>query len=253
MAVAGVSRSGREEDYLENLRKAVMSSKSKAGALTKNLVGRVGCCSFKIDGVKTHKRIWVDFSGATRPCEIGDVMIVSKFVDSLGVFSRHVSLLQVKVDEKHKRQTWHIESTQLRLYKNWPFVNCCYTRSGGQKYTLLQNFKINYRDRLLSPYLLVMREWAFSFVTGTDLISSACRKAKTIHGPLELPFLSLLVQLLFQTAGEQDISANRSVNNTLTTLVDKILQHVKLNDPIEGEGKPFVVIKLTVKGEFERS
>lgn len=253
MAFASVTRSEREDDYLESLRKAALSSRAKSRTQAKNLVGRSGYCSFEIDGAKTHKKIWVDFLGASRPCEIGDIMIVSKFVDSLGVLSRHTSLLQAKVDEKQKRQTWHIDRTQLRLYKSWPLIKCCYTRSGSRKYPLLQNFKVNHSDRLFSPYLLVMREWAPSFVTSVDLISSACRKSNTIHGPLELSFLSLLVQLLFQTAGEQDISTHNSTNSNLTTLVDKILQHVNLNDPIEGEGRPFIVLKLTVKGEFERN
>lgn len=253
MAFATVSRSGREDDYLERLRKAALSSRAQSRVLAKNLVGRFGYCSFEIDGAKTHKRIWVDFLGSSRPCEIGDIMIVSKFVNSLGIFSRHTSLLQAKVDGKQKRQTWHIESTQLSLYKNWPLIKCCYTRSGSRKYPLLQNFKVNHSDRLFSPYLLVMRGWAPSWVTSIDLISSACRKSNTIHGPLELPLLSLLVQLLFQTAGEQDILNNKPTNSNLTTLVDKILQHVNLNDPIEGEGRPFIVLKLTVRGEFKRN
>lgn len=86
MAFAGITRLEREDDYLERLAKAALSSR----ALAKNLVGRFGRCSFEIDGAKTHKRIWVDFLGTSRPCEIGDIMIVSKFVDSLGVLSRKI-------------------------------------------------------------------------------------------------------------------------------------------------------------------
>jgi len=138
MAFAGVSRFKREDDYLESLAKAAWSSRAKSRALSSNLVGRLGHCSFEIDGAKTHKGIWVDFSGAPTPCEIGDIMIVSKFVDPQGVFSRNTSLLQVKVDEKKKRGTWHIDPTQLMLYKNWPFIKCCYTRFGNRKYPLLQ-------------------------------------------------------------------------------------------------------------------
>lgn len=253
MAFAGITRLEREDDYLERLAKAALSSRAKSRALAKNLVGRFGHCSFEIDGAKTHKRIWVDFLGAPRSWEIGDIMIVSKFVNSLGVLSRHTSVLQAKVGGKQKRQTWHIDPKQLRLYKNWPLIKCCYTRSGRRKYPLLQNLKVHHSDRLFSPYLLVIREWAPSWVTSIDLISSACRKSNTIHGPLELPFLSLLVQLLFQTAGEQDISTHKSTNSNLTALVDKILQHVNLNDPIEGEGRPFIVLKLTVRGKFERN
>lgn len=253
MAFASVSKLEREDDYLERLRKAALSSRTRSRTLAKKLVGRFGHCSFEIDGAKTHKRIWVDFLGSPKPCEIGDILLVSKFVDSVGVLSRHISLLQAKVDKKQKRQTWHIEPTQLRLYRNWPLIKSCYTRSGSRKYPLLQNFKVNHRDRLFSPYLLVMREWAPPWVTSIDLIWSACRKSNTIHGPLELSFFSLLVQLLFQTAGEQDVSAHKSTNNNLTTLVDKILQHVNLNDPIEGEGRPFIVVTLTVRGKFERN
>lgn len=138
------------------------------------------------------------------------------------------------------------------LYKNWPFIKCCYTRFGNRKYPLLQNFNVHHNDRFFSPYLLVMREWTLSWVTSIDLICSACSKSHQIQGPLELQFMSLLIQLLFQTAGEQDISSYKSKNSNLTRLVDKILHHVKLNDPIEGEGRPFVVIKLTVKGEFKQ-
>jgi len=252
MAVASISKSGREEDYLENLRKAVAFSRNNAKSLTKNLAGRAGCCSVEIDGAKTHKRVWVDFQGTATPCEIGDVMIISKFMDSHRVASRHVAFLQAKVDKKSKSQTWHIDPAQLKLYKYWPHIRSCYTRSGGQRHPLLQNFQINHSDRWFSSYLFVIRGCALSCATSTDLVASACRKANTIHGPLELPFLSLLVQLLFQTAGEQDTSAYVQANSTLATLVDRILEHVELNDPIEGEGRPFIVIRLTVKGEFRR-
>lgn len=252
MATVGIPRSGREEDYLENLRTAATRSKDKAKSLAKNLRGSIGCCSFEIDGVKTHKGVWVDYQGATTPCEIGDVMVVSKFVDSHGVLSRNVSFLQAKVDEKTKSQTWDIDPTQLQLYKNWPLIRSCYTRSGHKQYPLLPDFQISHTDRWFSSYLLVIRGCVFSSVTSTDLIASACRKTNTIHGPLELPFLSLLVQLLFQTAGEQDTSTHVQVNATLATLVDKILKHVRRNDPIVGKGRPFIVIRLTVRGEFER-
>jgi hypothetical protein len=114
--------------------------------------------------------------------------------------------------------------------------------------------KISHKNRLFSPYLLVGRDWQppifcgpSSWITGPDLISVASHAGKNMNGPLELPFLFHLIQLVFQTSGERDISSYKTRNQNLKQLVDTLLHHVNLNDPPEGEGRPFLAVALTVK------
>jgi hypothetical protein len=66
-------------------------------------------------------------------------------------------------------------------------------------------------------------------------------------GPLELPFLSFLIQMFFQTAGERDIINDLTENATVRQAIDSILDYVNLNDPPEGEGRPFIVMSFTFK------
>jgi len=161
LALESISGAEREDAYLKRLSKAALSSRSKSRTLARNLVGRSGRCSFEIEGETTHKKIYVDFSGAPKPCEIGDIMLVSKFVDYTGVLSRNISLLQAKVEEKKSPLTWHITPpTQLMLYKNWPLIKCCYTGTRHRN-PLLKNFKLHPNNRWFSPYLLVMRKYHY--------------------------------------------------------------------------------------------
>jgi hypothetical protein len=254
MAFAHTLRWNREEDYLNNLKSAINMSSSCSRTL--HISSSHGNYLFRVDGAKMHKRIWVDFQSHRKleTCEIGDVMIISKYIDSFGILSRHVCFLQVKAQDKRtKRPSWKIDRKQLELYKDWPPVQSCYTGRGSRRKLLAQNLRIRHKDRLFSSYLLIERNAPsvlcklYSWVTGTDLIAAASKNSSKIKGPLELPFLGFLIQLLFQTVGERDTYKNKPKNSDVKKLVDKILHYVQLNDPPEGEGKPFLIVTLTIQ------
>lgn len=244
-----------EEDFLNNLNAAMKTSAGLAGNLL--LSTAQSKYALRVEGAKVHKRIWVDFLLRRKPqsCEIGDILIVSKYIDPNGVLSRSVCFLQVKASDKRKRlDTWKIDKRQLGFYVRWPTIQSCYTGLVLTKNVLLQNLKVNHKNRLFSPYLLVGRNWQpgllcgpSSWITGPDLIAAASHASGIMHGPLELPFLSHLIQLLFQTTGERDILNYKTRNANLKQLVDRLLRYVNLNDPPEGEGRPFLVVTLTVK------
>lgn len=245
----------KEEDFLNNLNTAVKTSANLASGLFPSTPQ--GKYSLRIEGAKVHKRIWVDFllRGRHQSCEIGDLMLISKYVARAGTVSRSICFLQVKAPDMAKRfDFWKIDRKQLSFYLRWPTINNCHVGLGSTKNVLLQNLKVEHRNRLFSPYLLVGRNWQpspfsgpSSWITGPDLVAGATYKKQKMHGPLELPFLFHLIQLLFQTTGEKDILNYRTKNANLKRLVDTLLQYVNLNDPPEGEGRPFLVVTLTVK------
>ena len=248
----------KEEEFLENLYEAVRTSAGLASNLL--LKTKKSTYSLIFDGAKMHKRIWVDFvlKRKLQTCEIGDVLIISKYVDPHGVLSRNVCFLQVKASDKKRRSiTWKIDKKQLDFYMKWPRIQTCYT-GRAFKNVLLQNLRLSHKNRLFSPYLLVKRNWqggrlcgVSSWITGPDLVTAASKTTGKMKGPLELSFLSYLIQLLFQTTGEKDIYNYKSKNKNLTRVVSALLQYVKLHDPPEGEGRPFLVVTLTVKKSAE--
>jgi hypothetical protein len=259
MAYANQMPWTKEEEFLNNFNAAVKTSAALAGGLL--LSSAQSKYSLRVIGEKVHKRIWVDFllRHKLRSCEIGDILIVSKYIESNRTISRSVCFLQVKASDKIKRlDTWKIDRKQLNLYVRWPSIQICYTGRGLAKNVLSRNLKVDHKNRLFSPYLLVGRNWQpslfcgpSSWITGPDLIAAASQANGKMHGPLELPFLFYLIQMLFQTTGERDVLNNKVKNANLKCLVDSLLQYVNLNDPPEGEGRPFLVITLTVKRVVE--
>jgi len=255
MAYAHTLPWGKEEDYLNNLYSAINTSASLASSLP--LSTAQSNYLLRIEGAKVHKTIWVDFlvRGKRQSCDIGDILVISKYVDPQGILSRNICFLQVKVSNKNKRfDTWKIDRKQLQFYLRWPTVQSCYTGRALTQHLLLQNLRVSHKNRLFSPYLLLGRNWQpgllcgpSPWITGTDLVAAASHASGKMQGPLELPFLTHLIQLLFQTTGERDFLRYKSKNANLTQLGDTLLQYVNLNDPPEGEGKPFLVMTLTIK------
>lgn len=244
-----------EEDYLNNLYFATQWSKQLSSKLV--LSTPKSNYSLRIDCEKVHKRILVEFpfKRKLQSCEIGDILIVSKYVDPHGILSRNVCFIQVKVSDKKKRfDVWKIDEKQLYFYSKWPIINNCYTGRGSNRHILLKNLKISHRNRLFSSYLLLGRSrhpglsyGPYPWITGTDLVATASNRNGKMQGPLEVAFLYHLIQLIFQVNGERDISKYKSNNSNLTQLVNRLLKYVNLNDPPEGEGRPFVAITLTLK------
>lgn len=246
----------RRKDFLNNFYSAAQKSAQLASKLLfskKQLK-----YSVRIESKKLHDTVWVDFRG-TKPCEIGDILIVSKYIEPASILSRRVCFIQIKAANKRgPPNKWTIDKNQLHFYLRWPTIQSCYVGPKFNNNIMLQNKRIIYRNRLFSPYLLLRRNWhpcipcnPPPWITGTDLVAAASRRGKTIRGPLELSFLSHLIRLLFQTTGERDILNNKPRNANLKQLIDNLLQYVKLNDPPEGEGRPFVVVNLTVKRVIE--
>lgn len=249
----------KEEEFLNNFASAAKMSAAIAQDLL--LSTAKSKYSLAIFSEKVHKRVWVDFlqHHRLRSCEIGDILIVSKYVESRSILSRNVCFLQVKASDKSKRpDTWKIDRSQLNLYVNWPTIQNCYIGHGLTKTALSQNVKINHRNRLFSPYLLIGRNWQpglrwgpSSWITGPDLVATASQANRKMSGPLELPLLFYLIQMLFQATGERDMVSNKVKNANLKRLVDSLLRYVNLNDPPKGEGRPFVVLTLAVKKIIE--
>jgi len=254
MAFAHIMPWSEEEDFLDNLNAATKTSAGLASNLL--LTTTRSKYSLMFDGAKVHKRIWVDFvlKQELQTCEIGDVLIVSKYVDPHGTLSRNVCFLQVKASDKKKKYcNWKIDRKQLDFYMKWPTIQSCYTGLAFRN-VLLQNLTLRHKNRLFSPYLLVGRNWQggpfrglSSWITGPDLVAAATQASGKMEGPLELTFLSYLIQLIFQTTGEKDIYNYKSKNKNLTQLVNALLQYVKLHDPPKGEERPFLVVTMTVK------
>jgi hypothetical protein len=219
----------------------------------------VGGCSLKFEHAKMHKRIWVDYEelGQIKPCEIGDILVITKYLEPSGIVSRNVSLIQAKAQQKGaKSPQWHIDPVQSHLYANWPEIKECYVGRGVNRTQLFNNLSLQPRNRLFSPYLFVGIDTpfpmaccggAYSWITGSDLVRLATRNSSQTYGPLELPFLSFLIEMFFQTTGERDIVHNRANNANVRKAIDAILDYVKLHDPPEGEGRPFIVMSFTFK------
>jgi len=257
IAFAQCSPWDKEEGYLENL---VEMAKLLKDRLEKSTTPQMtGGYSLRIDYAKMHKRIFVDYSlsGQKETCEIGDVLIVSKYVEPSRIVSRHVSFLQVKSQEKGVRQRqWHIDTVQSSLYAHWPEIEECYVGRGDNRTRLFDRLKIQPKNRLFSPYLMIGKdapfpmtccEGPFSWITGADLVNEVSRNSSHMRGPLELPFLSFLIQMVFQTSGERDIINDRSENASVRKAVDAILKYAELHDPPQGEGRPFMAISFTLK------
>jgi len=92
-----------EEDYLNNLYSTAQCSKHLSNKLF--LSKPKSNYSLRIDCEKVHKKILVEFSFKRKlqSCEIGDILIVSKYVDPYGILSRNVCFIQVKASDKNKR------------------------------------------------------------------------------------------------------------------------------------------------------
>lgn len=248
-----------EEDYLNNLHDTINSSGLPRGV---PISTPRSTYHLRIEAQKIHKTVWVDFpsNSTLQPCEIGDILLVAKYRVPQRILSRCVSFIQVKVSEKNRvLDSWKIDRNQLKFYLKWPTIKTCYVGQGPSKNVLLTNVKIHHKHRLFSPYLLLGRRWQpdlycgpLPWITGTDLVAAALKKRSKISAPLEIPFLHHLIQMLFQTTGERDFVNNRSQNPNVSLLVDTLLNYVQLNDPPEGEGKPFLVILLTVKSSEQR-
>lgn len=247
----------KEEDYLNNLYNAVNSSGLPNGVPVSTPRANY---DLRIEAQKIHKTVWVDFllNRTLQTCEIGDILLVAKYRDPQGILSRCSCFIQAKVSEKSRAlDAWKIDKKQLYFYTKWPTIQKCYLRYGKVQRSLLQQpLRICYRNRLFSPYLLLGRTWQpnllcgpLPWITGTDLVAAASKRRSKISAPLETPFLFHLVQMLFQTTGERDFINYKSKNRNVTLLVDTLLNYVQLNDPPEGEEKPFLVILLTVKSK----
>lgn len=219
----------------------------------------VGGCSLRFDYAKMHKRIWVDYRmlGQEKTCEIGDVLVITKYLAPSRIVSRNVSLLQVKAQQKGVgRRQWHIDHVQSNLYANWPKIKECYIGKGANRTSLFHRLNLQPKNRLFSPFVFVgdntpfpmaCCDGSYAWVSGADLVSTATKNGSHIHGPLELSFLSFLIQMFFQTTGELDIVNNRSKNANVRAAVDAILKYVEINDPPDGEGRPFIVMAFTFK------
>jgi hypothetical protein len=255
MAYAHIAPWNKEEEYLNKFSSAIRTATILASKLplsTTNYRYSLG-----IDGKKVHKTIWVDFlqKRKRQSCEIGDILIVSKYVDSCGILSRSICFLQVKASNRKKRiDTWKIDRNQVDFYLRWPTIQNCYTGRAVHKHVLLQNLNVCHTNKFFSPYLLLGRNWQPSllfgpspWITSVDLVATASHDSGKMQGPLEIPLLSYLIQLLFQTTGERDISNHKTKNANLRQLTDAIFKYVNLNDPPEGEGRPFLVMTFTVK------
>lgn len=255
MGYAHIFQWSDEEDYLNNLYHAAQWSKQLSSRLA--LSTPKPSYSLRIDCEKVHKKILVEFpfKRKLQSCEIGDILVVSKYVDPHGILSRSVCFIQVKVSDKKKRyDVWRIDEKQLYFYSKWPIIKNCYTGRGSNRHFLLKNLKISYKNRLFSPYLLLGRNHhyglsngSYPWITGTDLVAAASDRTGKMQGPLEVAFLYHLIQLIFQVNGEMDISNYKTRNSNLTHLTNSLLKYVNLHDPPEGEGKPFVTITLTMK------
>jgi hypothetical protein len=246
-----------EEEYLNNVSSMAELLKSKLNASV--IPQMIGGCSLKFEHAKMHKRIWVDYKilDQIKPCEIGDILIITKYLEPSGIVSRNVSLIQVKAQQRTaKHREWHIDPVQSHLYANWPEIKECYVGRSVNRTPLFNNLSLQPRNRLFSPYLFIGTEMpfpmaccggAYSWVTGSDLVRIATRNSAQMRGPLELSFLSFLIQMFFQTTGERDIVDNKTDNANVRKAIDAILDYVKLHDPPEGEGRPFIVMSFTFK------
>jgi len=255
MGYSHIAHWNNEEDYLNILYHRAQSSTH----LFKNLVFATSRSQYaiRINCEKVHKKIKVKFPSKQKfkPCEIGDIFLVSKYVDPKGIMSRNVSFIQVKVSNKRRRtDVWKIAENQLFFYKNWPTILDCYAGVGKNKKSIIKNLKITHANRLFSPYMLLGRNChpglscgPYPWITGTDLVSIALEKDGKMRGPLEVAFLYFLVQLIFQVNGERDIQDYQDYNLNLKALTDGLLRYMHINDPPKGEGKPFVVITFTIK------
>ena len=244
-----------EEDYLSNLYQAINTSGLARGIPVTTPKSNY---FLLVECEKIHKTIWVDFlsNGLRQRCEIGDILLVAKYRDPQGIVSRCSCFIQVKVARKRLIDSWEINKTQLDFYSNWPMIQACYVQYFKKKDVFSTNLKISPRNRLFSPYLLLGRTWNSNllcgpspWITGADLVSAASIQKNRIQAPLEVPFFTHLLQMLFQATGENDYVNYHSQNRGVSNLVDSLLNYVHLNDPPEGEGKPFLVILLTVKAE----
>jgi hypothetical protein len=247
----------KEEEYLDNLAEMAKLLKDRLDKSTRPQM--VGGCSLRFDYAKMHKRIWVDYGmlGQEQTCEIGDVLVITKYLEPSRIVSRNASLLQVKVQQKGvRRRQWHIDRVQSNLYANWPEIKECYVGRSVNRTKLFHHLNLQPKNRLFSPFVFVGNDTPFpmaccggsySWVSGADLVSIATKNRSQMYGPLELSFLSFLIQMFFQTTGERDIVNNRSENANVRAAVNAILKYVKLNDPPDGEGRPFIVMSFTFK------
>ena len=259
---AGFLPWGREKDLLERIYSGIQIS-SKASLQLSNLRGKLGLYSLRLDGFKTHRKVYARFqskSGKETGCELGDILILSKYADLTRLYSRMCCLLQLKAEEKSRSGTWHIDEVQLELFSDWPTLKIVYTVK--PKKILAQSLRINPKNRLFSSYLFAKRNRIFAlpyigppfeamFVSGTDLVRAACLTSHSFHGPLELSFSTLLMQTLFQVSGEYDVLRHVVVNKSLNLLIKELIRHIGINDPPVGEGRPLIVLIFTV-GRFER-
>ena len=245
----------KEEDYLNNFYSLINSSGLPNGVPISTPQSNY---DLRVEAQKIHKTLWVDYSRnrTCKSCEIGDILLVAKYRDPKGVLSRCACLIQVKVSEKNRVfDAWKIDKTQLYLYSKWPTIQSCYVRYGRAHRLLLRYpLKIRNKNGLFSSYLFVGRTWQphllcgpSAWITNTALVAAALQTQKKFQNPLEIPLFTHLLQMLFQTSGERDIVNYKSTNANITTLVNSLLNYVNLNDPPKGEGKPFLVILLTLK------
>lgn len=257
LAIAQCLPWNKEEEYLENLAEMAKLLKDRLDKSTTPQM--IGGCALRFDYAKMHKRIWVDHGlpGQEKTCEIGDVLITTKYLQPSRIVSRNASFLQVKAQEKGvRRRQWHIDAVQSNLYAHWPEIKECYIGRGVNRTSLFHQLNLQPKNRLFSPYVLIGSykpfpmtccDGAYSWVSGADLVSAAIKNRPQMYGPLELSFLSFLIQMVFQTCGERDIVDNRSENANVREAVDAILRYAELNDPPEGEGRPFIVMSFTLK------
>ena len=252
----------KEEDLLENIYGGIQTS-SKASLKLSNLRGKLGLYSLRLNGFKTHRKVYARFqsnSGKETGCELGDILILSKYIDLARLYSRMCCLLQLKVEKKRRSGGWHIDKVQLELFSGWPMLKELYTVK--PKEILAKSLKIKPENRFFSSYLFAKRNRIFAFphicpsfeamfVSGTDLVRAACLTSHSFHGPLEIPFSTALMQTLFQVSGEYDLLGHVVVNKSLNILVKKLIRHIGMNDPPAGEGRPLIALIFTAE-RFER-
>jgi hypothetical protein len=149
-----------EEDYLDNFYSLINSSRLPNGVPISTPRSKY---DLRVEAHKVHKTVWVDYrrNQTSKSCEIGDILLVAKYIDPNGILSRCVCLIQVKVSEKNRvLDKWKIDKTQLYLYSKWPTLQSCYLRYWKTKQMLIANpLKICSRNRLFSPYLFLGRTW----------------------------------------------------------------------------------------------
>ena len=136
-----------------------------------------------VSSVFCHQKPEVKFISGTERCELGDILIVHRHIDSSGRIRNNALLLQAKIASTVVHRISKSEQHQLKLYQEWPEFE--YIRSGkllnGQIRNVLPKL-----SHLGAQYLLIND-------TGSSAWPSHIRLPRTNHmavWPAEDPLIA---------------------------------------------------------------